>query len=191
MEPSARRPRQRAIGQPIACWRQYLERGTVAGALNSRNGCAALPVFCYRAHRTCSPMTPPLIWSTAHSEVRRWPSPAWSRLSCGLLTASRCRSWGASGEQMEKELRALLTPEQTKILDEMKAHRPPMPPGGPMPAGEGPPPGDHGFCLRQAVARRRGRQDPRRRHRRRLANCQANRESLCRQSSSARNTNPR
>jgi len=51
----------------------------------------------------------------------------------------------ALNEQMERELRALLTPEQTKILDEMKAHRPPMPPGGPMPAGEGRPPGDPGF----------------------------------------------
>jgi Spy/CpxP family protein refolding chaperone len=51
----------------------------------------------------------------------------------------------ALNEQMERELRALLTPEQTKILDEMKAHRPPIPPGGPMPLGEGPPPGGLGF----------------------------------------------
>ena len=45
----------------------------------------------------------------------------------------------ALNEQMEKELRALLTPAQTKILDEMKAHRPPMPPG------EETPPGGPGF----------------------------------------------
>jgi hypothetical protein len=51
----------------------------------------------------------------------------------------------ALNEQMEKELRALLTPEQTKILDEMKAHRPPMPPGGPMHPGGGPPLGNSGF----------------------------------------------
>jgi Spy/CpxP family protein refolding chaperone len=51
----------------------------------------------------------------------------------------------ALNEQMEKELRALLTPEQTKILNEMKAHRPPMPPGGPMHAGEGPPLGNPRF----------------------------------------------
>jgi Spy/CpxP family protein refolding chaperone len=51
----------------------------------------------------------------------------------------------ALNEQMEKELRALLTPEQTKILDEMKAHRPPMPPGGPMPPGEGPAAREPGF----------------------------------------------
>ena len=51
----------------------------------------------------------------------------------------------ALNEQMEKELRALLTPEQNRILDEMKARRPPMPSGGPMPSGEGPPLGDHGF----------------------------------------------
>ena len=52
----------------------------------------------------------------------------------------------ALNEQMEKELRELLTPEQTKILDEMKAHRPPMPPWGTMPPGAGPPPpGDPGF----------------------------------------------
>jgi len=50
----------------------------------------------------------------------------------------------ALNEQMEKELREILTQEQTKILDEMKAHRPPMPPGGPMPHGEGPP-DDPGF----------------------------------------------
>jgi hypothetical protein len=52
-------------------------------------------------------------------------------------------------EQMEEELRALLTLEQTKMLDEMKAHRPPMPPGGPMHPpmhpGEGPAPGGPGF----------------------------------------------
>jgi hypothetical protein len=50
----------------------------------------------------------------------------------------------AVNDQMEKELRELLTPEQRRALDEMKAHRPPMPPGGPMPPlgpGFGPPPG--------------------------------------------------
>jgi len=51
----------------------------------------------------------------------------------------------ALNEQMEKELRDLLTPEQIKILDEMKAHRPPMPPGGPIHPGEGPPSGAPGF----------------------------------------------
>lgn len=44
----------------------------------------------------------------------------------------------ALNEEMEKELRALLTPDQTKVLDEMKARLPPMPPGGP---GFRPPPG--------------------------------------------------
>jgi Spy/CpxP family protein refolding chaperone len=48
----------------------------------------------------------------------------------------------ALNEQMEQELRQILTPEQTKILDEMKAHRPPMPPGGP----GGPPPWPPGFA---------------------------------------------
>jgi Spy/CpxP family protein refolding chaperone len=61
-------------------------------------------------------------------------------------------------EQMEKELREILTPEQRKILDEMKAHHPPPPPGagfhppggprrergpfpgGPVPPGAPPPP---------------------------------------------------
>jgi hypothetical protein len=46
----------------------------------------------------------------------------------------------AVNDKMEKELREVLTPEQRKTLDEMKAHRPPMPPGGPMGPG-GPPPG--------------------------------------------------
>jgi hypothetical protein len=41
----------------------------------------------------------------------------------------------AINEQMEKELRQILTPEQSKLLDEMKARRPPLPPGGPMPPG--------------------------------------------------------
>ena len=35
----------------------------------------------------------------------------------------------AINDQMERELRAILTPEQAKRLDEMKALRPPMPPG--------------------------------------------------------------
>ena len=34
----------------------------------------------------------------------------------------------AINDQMESELRAILTPEQAKRLDEMKALRPPMPP---------------------------------------------------------------
>jgi Spy/CpxP family protein refolding chaperone len=55
----------------------------------------------------------------------------------------------AINEQMEKELREILTPEQIKILDEMKAHRPAMmPPGGePFPSGGGSPPpgGENGF----------------------------------------------
>jgi hypothetical protein len=54
----------------------------------------------------------------------------------------------ALNEQMEKELREILTQEQIKILDEMKAHRPPMPPGGgPFPPGGGSPPpgGENGF----------------------------------------------
>ena len=44
----------------------------------------------------------------------------------------------AINEQMEKELRQILTPEQCKILDEMKAHRPPMPRDGHMPGAGGP-----------------------------------------------------
>ena len=55
----------------------------------------------------------------------------------------------AINEQMEKELREILTPEQIKILDEMTAHRPAMmPPGGePFPSGGGSPPpgGENGF----------------------------------------------
>jgi hypothetical protein len=52
----------------------------------------------------------------------------------------------ALNEQMEKELREILTQEQIKILDEMKAHRPPMLPGGPFPpGGRLPPPGENGF----------------------------------------------
>jgi len=51
----------------------------------------------------------------------------------------------ALNEQMEKELREILTPEQSKILDEMKAHRPPNPLGGHMPHEAGPTPGDFGF----------------------------------------------
>lgn len=71
----------------------------------------------------------------------------------------------ALNEKMEAELREILSPEQRKVLDEMKARRPPPPPGGPMhggpmhggpggplllppppppgggPPGEGPPPG--------------------------------------------------
>jgi hypothetical protein len=46
----------------------------------------------------------------------------------------------AINELMEKELREILTQEQCKTLDEMKVHRPPMPPG----AGS-PPPGQHGY----------------------------------------------
>jgi Spy/CpxP family protein refolding chaperone len=51
----------------------------------------------------------------------------------------------AINEKMEQELREVLTPEQQKALDEMKAHRPP-PPGGPMggPPPHGPPPGGPG-----------------------------------------------
>ena len=47
----------------------------------------------------------------------------------------------AINEQMEKELREILTPKQRQKLDEMKAHRPPMPPPEGMPM---PPPGRHG-----------------------------------------------
>jgi Spy/CpxP family protein refolding chaperone len=59
----------------------------------------------------------------------------------------------AVNEQIEKEVRELLTPEQRTKLDELKAHRPPPPPGPPpgppppgMPSGaplpgQGPPPG--------------------------------------------------
>ena len=57
----------------------------------------------------------------------------------------------AINEQIEREVRAILTPEQQKRLDELKARRPPPPPGGPggpggPPPGEpppGPPPGRH------------------------------------------------
>jgi hypothetical protein len=56
----------------------------------------------------------------------------------------------AVNEKMEKELREVLTPEQQKILDEVRAHRPPMLRGGPMlPGGMmgpgGPPPGVPGL----------------------------------------------
>jgi len=56
----------------------------------------------------------------------------------------------AIDEKMEKELRDVLTPAQQTILDQMKAHRPPMPPGAPMPPGPmgpgGPPPGAPGMA---------------------------------------------
>lgn len=41
----------------------------------------------------------------------------------------------AINEKMEAELREILSPEQRKALDEMKARRPPPPPGGPMHGG--------------------------------------------------------
>jgi Spy/CpxP family protein refolding chaperone len=51
-------------------------------------------------------------------------------------------------EAMNKEIRALLTPDQQKRFDDNEAHRPPFPPpGGPGPHGppgfppDGPPPG--------------------------------------------------
>jgi hypothetical protein len=47
----------------------------------------------------------------------------------------------AINEKMEKELREILTPEQRKLLDEMKARRPPHPPGGGMILGGRMPPG--------------------------------------------------
>ena len=61
----------------------------------------------------------------------------------------------AINEQMEQELREQLTPEQRAKLDQLKAQRPPMPPGSPFrgghppwpPPGHGPmggPPGPHG-----------------------------------------------
>lgn len=65
----------------------------------------------------------------------------------------------AINEKMENELREILSPEQRKTLDEMKAHRPPMPggpmhdhgmlpglmgPGGPPPGGPGAPAGPPG-----------------------------------------------
>jgi hypothetical protein len=46
-------------------------------------------------------------------------------------------------------------------------------------------------CLHRVVDRRRGRQDLRRRHRRRLADRQANRKSFRRKIGSARNAKPR
>lgn len=51
----------------------------------------------------------------------------------------------AINEQMESELRQILTPEQIKVLDDIKAHRPPMPPGGPMPGAGPPSPGESAF----------------------------------------------
>jgi uncharacterized membrane protein len=53
----------------------------------------------------------------------------------------------ALNEQMEKELREILSPEQRQQLDEMKAHRPPPPGGPPMggPGGPPPPPPGAGF----------------------------------------------
>jgi hypothetical protein len=53
----------------------------------------------------------------------------------------------AVNERMESELRAILTPEQAKRLDTLKARRPPPPPhgpgfgGGPTELGPPPPPG--------------------------------------------------
>lgn len=56
----------------------------------------------------------------------------------------------AVNQRIEAEVRALLTPEQQKLLEQLQARRPPPgmhgprhgPPGGPPPApGEGPPPG--------------------------------------------------
>ncbi len=50
----------------------------------------------------------------------------------------------AAQEQMERELRAILTEAQAKKLDEIQARRPPPPLGGlrhPGPPGFGPPPG--------------------------------------------------
>ncbi|MCA9596003.1 MAG: periplasmic heavy metal sensor [Myxococcales bacterium] len=47
----------------------------------------------------------------------------------------------AVNDEVEKELRTVLTAEQQKKLDELKRHRPPPPPGGPPPGGFGPPGG--------------------------------------------------
>ena len=46
----------------------------------------------------------------------------------------------AINDQMEKELRSILTPEQAKRLDEMEARRPPEPCGFMHPGAFPPPP---------------------------------------------------
>lgn len=50
----------------------------------------------------------------------------------------------AAQEEMERELRTILTPAQARTLDELAARRPPLPPGGPGAPG-GPGGGFHGF----------------------------------------------
>lgn len=46
----------------------------------------------------------------------------------------------ARNEQMEQELKALLTPAQSRKLDEIRAQRPPPPPNGSVLEGAPPPP---------------------------------------------------
>jgi len=117
--------------------------GAVAGAGFSRWN--HMPPHSRRPFAPFLPGPPGALKLTPEQETKAYEITERYRPQLEAILRANFPKVQALNEQMEKELREILSPEQAKILDEMKAHRPPMPPGGPMPHGEGPPPSDLGF----------------------------------------------
>jgi len=105
------------------------------------------PLHAPRPHAPFLPGPPGALNLTPAQEVKAHEITERYRPQLEAILRANFPKVQALNEQMENELRSLLTPGQIKSLNEMKAHRPPMPPGRLMPSGEGPPSGDPGFVL--------------------------------------------
>jgi Spy/CpxP family protein refolding chaperone len=128
-----RSPRQIRLLTALLLFAMFL-LGAVAGGGLSR---LQQPPRPHRPHPPFLPGPPGALHLTSEQEAKSHAIMERYRPQLEAIWRESFPRVQAINEHMEEELRQILTPEQRRALDEMKAHRPPMPPAGPPPPGPG------------------------------------------------------
>jgi uncharacterized membrane protein len=140
MTTTERTPRQIRLLTALLLFGTFL-LGAVAGAGFYRFSAAPLP----RPHHPYAPFLPGppgALQLTFEQQTKAKEITDRYRPKLEALLREGFPKVQAINDEMEKEMRQMLSPEQIRKLDELKALRPPMPPLAPgMGPGFGPPPG--------------------------------------------------
>ena len=137
MTNTERTPRQIRLLTALLLFGTFL-LGAVAGAGFYRFT-AAPPARPHRPYAPFLPGPPGALQLTPEQEAKAKDITDKYRPKLEALLREGFPKFQAINDEMEKEMRQLLLPEQIRRLDELKAHRPPMLPG--MGPGFGPPAG--------------------------------------------------
>lgn len=128
MTTTERTPRQIRLLTALLLFGTFLF-GAVTGAGFYRFAAAPSPPWFHRPHVPFLPGPPGALQLTPEQEAKAREITEAYRPKLDALLREGFPKFQAVNDEMEKEMRTILTPEQLQKLDLLKAQRPSMPPG--------------------------------------------------------------